>query len=132
VMDDLVGHEGGSVDVSRAEIEIRQSLTHFPVTRKTGTERFHVDGQDLGFDLLSFWQWSASDLVSNATRGRVAEYIVARALGLALDDVRDEWGAYDLCTPSGIRVEVKSAAYIQSWHQARLSSIMFVVPKTRA
>jgi len=48
--------------------------------RKTGSERFTSEGTDLGFDLLGFWQWSRSDLVSNATRGVLAEYIVAREL----------------------------------------------------
>lgn len=33
--------------------------------RKTGSERFHDAGNALTFDLLSFWQWSGSDLVSN-------------------------------------------------------------------
>ena len=31
------------------------------------------------------------------------------------DRVRIEWGSYDLLTPSGIKVEVKNSAYIQSW-----------------
>ncbi|MFN2502624.1 MAG: hypothetical protein ABR530_11560, partial [Pyrinomonadaceae bacterium] len=73
-----------------------------------------------------------SDLLSNATRGRFAEFIVANALGLTLDAIRDEWGAYDLETPEGIKIEVKSAAYIQSWAQVRLSKISFLVPKTLA
>src|SRR5262249_35917641 len=30
------------------------------------------------------------------------------------------------------KVEVKSCAYLQSWHQDRLSRISFLVPKTRA
>ena len=103
------------------------SLGLLTVSRKTGLERFHAGGQPLSFDLLSFWQWMASDLVSNATRGRVAEYLVARSLGLAEEDVRDEWAAFDLRTTSGFRVEVKSAAYLQSWHQSNLSRITFVV-----
>lgn len=107
-------------------------LGRLTMRRKTGQEPFHANGQALGFDLVSFWQWAASDLVSNATRGRLGEYIVARALGLAATDVREEWAAFDIQTPSGIKIEVKSAAYIQSWHQAKLSPIMFVVPKTRA
>jgi hypothetical protein len=102
------------------------------VTRKEGKEPFHINGNALDFDLLSFWRWSASDLVSNATRGIVAEYIVARALGLAQSGVRDEWATFDLETASGIKVEVKSAAYVQSWHQKQLSSIAFLTPKTRA
>ncbi len=107
-------------------------LNRLDTARKTGKERFRFNGHDLEFDLLSFWQWSASDLVSNATRGRIAEYIVACALGLAGDGVRDEWAPFDLETPSGIRIEVKSAAYVQSWHQKRLSSIVFATSKTRA
>jgi len=108
------------------------NLGRMNATRKEGRESFHSNGRQLPFDLLSYWQWSASDLVSNATRGIVAEYIVACALGLAKNGVRDEWAAYDLETPSGIKIEVKSAAYLQSWHQERLSPVKFVVPKTRA
>lgn len=102
------------------------------IFRRTGAERFRYDDEDLGFDLLSFWQWSASDLVSNATRGVLAEYIVARALGLQAEGVRNEWAAYDLQTEDGVKVEVKSAAFVQSWHQERLSTIQFLVRKTKA
>jgi len=94
-----------------------ETLGRLTIMRKTGQEPFHSNGQALGFDLLSFWQWTTSDLVSNATRGILGEYIVAHALALAAADVREEWAAFDLQTPSGIKIEVKSAAYVQSWHQ---------------
>jgi hypothetical protein len=99
-------------------------LGRIPQARRDGSERFHSGGADLGFDLLGFWKWSVSDLVSNATRGRLAEYIIATAIGAA-DGVRDEWAAYDLLDPRDISIEVKSAAYIQSWHQDWLSTICF-------
>jgi hypothetical protein len=102
------------------------------IFRRTGAERFRCEDEDLGFDLLSFWQWSTSDLVSNATRGVLAEYIVARALGLQAEGVRNEWAAYDLQTEDGVKVEVKSAAFVQSWHQESLSLIQFRVRKTQA
>lgn len=102
-----------------------------PQVRRDGSERFHSGGSDLGFDLLGFWEWSASDVVSNATRGRLAEYIIAQAIGAA-NGVRDEWAAYDLSDPRSISIEVKSAAYIQSWHQDRLSTISFNCPKSLA
>jgi len=102
------------------------------VTRRAGNEPFHDGDCHLKFDLLSFWQWSASDVVSNATRGILAEYIVAEALGVATGNVRDEWAAYDLETHNGTPVEVKSAAFIQSWHQNKLSRISFSVPNTLA
>jgi len=108
------------------------ALSRKKVERQTGAERLHDRGKDLGTDLLNFWQWSVSDLVSNLTRGRLAEFIVARALGVSTDGVRDEWAPFDLTTPTGIKIEVKSAAYLQSWHQARMSPINFVIPKTLA
>ena len=100
--------------------------------RREGDEPFRDEAGELGFDLLSFWQWSYSDVVSNATRGVLAEYLVAQALGVADDSIRELWASYDLKATDGTRVEVKSAAYVQSWHQDRLSRITFRVPKTRA
>lgn len=97
--------------------------------RKTGDESFHIDGQLLAANVLSFWQWSASDLITNTTRGRLAEYLVAYALGVA-DGARVEWDAYDLRTASGIKVEVKSASYVQSWQQTRPSTIAFGIRPT--
>ncbi len=106
-------------------------LPRIAASRKSGGERFHTLGVDGGFSLLEFWQWSASDLVSNATRGVLAEFIVAKALGISTDGVRTEWDAYDLETDSGIKVEVKSSGYIQSWSQERFSTISFGVKATR-
>jgi len=101
-------------------------------TRKNGSERFHNAENLLSFDLLSFWRWSASDLLSNATRGILAEYIVTHALKADPVGVRDEWAAFDLLTDDGIKVEVKSSAYIQSWHETQLSSVVFGIGKTKA
>jgi hypothetical protein len=57
-----------------------QDLRRREISRKTGAERLHQQGSDLGLDLLAFWRWNASDLVSNATRGRLAEREPARCL----------------------------------------------------
>lgn len=73
---------------------------------------------------LDFWQWAYSDHLSNANRGVLAEYIVGCALG-ALGRPRVEWDAYDLLTPVGVKVEVKSSAYLQSWKQRKPSTIVF-------
>lgn len=102
----------------------RQSL-------KTGNEQLYSNGKPVGFILLDFWRWSVSDLVSNVTRGRLAEFIVATALGVELKSSRDEWQAYDLLTSQGIKVEVKSASFIQSWNQKKLSNIIFSTKPTR-
>ena len=110
-----------------------ENETGFPqliVERKTGGEKFYHGGSPLDLTLLAFWQWSASDLVSNATRGILAEYIVANALGLA-GGVRGEWDAFDLLTKNGVKIEVKSAAYLQSWYHKKLSAITFGIRPTR-
>lgn len=99
--------------------------------RKSGSESFTQGDVALGFTVLDFWQWSSSDLVSNVLRGRVAEFLVARALGVD-QGVRNEWDAYDLLTNTGLRVEVKSAAYLQSWAQRCTSSISFDIRETVA
>lgn len=100
------------------------------VSRKSGAERFRFADASLEFDWLSFWQWSASDLASNALRGRLAEFFVAQALGVA-DGVRAEWDACDLVTADGLKIEVKSASYLQTWRQSRPSAVSFSIRPTR-
>ncbi|UVS80359.1 hypothetical protein [Actinokineospora sp. UTMC 2448] len=101
------------------------------VTPKTGDEPFTRAGRPLdGARLRGFWSWSCSDLIGNAMRGVLAEYIVGLALGCVDGGTRREWDAADLVTGTGLRVEVKSAAYVQSWKQTRLSTIAFDIRPT--
>lgn len=100
--------------------------------RKTGNETIHEDGQCLGTSILSFWQWSSSDIVSNATRGVLAEFLVATALEGAPNGVRREWDAYDLRLRDGTKIEVKSSAFLQAWKQKKPSRITFSVARRRA
>lgn len=99
-------------------------------TVKRGDEVLHDKTRPIGPTLHDFWRWSASDLLSNATRGVLAEFIVASALGLD-SGTRSEWDSVDLCTTEGARIEVKSAAYLQSWAHQRLSTISFDIRPTR-
>jgi len=99
--------------------------------RRNGDEEFIGSPRCEELTLKDFWQWSSSDLVSNATRGILAEFLVASALGLN-GGVRNEWDAYDLLTAGGVKIEIKSTAYIQSWYQRKLSSIVFDIRPTRA
>lgn len=105
------------------------NLEAINVQRKTGNEKFHSRGTTHRFSLLDFWQWSSSDLLSNALRGVLAEFLVAEALGIS-GGVRTEWDAVDLVARSGIEVEVKSASYLQSWTQSDFSAISFGVQPT--
>jgi len=76
-----------------------------------------------------FQEWAYDDLLTNTTRGVLAEYIVATALGIR-DTKRREWAQYDL-EIGGVGVEVKSAAYVQAWEQARVSEITFGIRRAQ-
>lgn len=84
-----------------------------------------------GLNREDFWRWAYSDFLSNAQRGVLAEYIVGKALD-CLKEKRLEWDAHDLQTDNGIKIEVKSAAYIQSWNQQKLSDIRFNIAKKQS
>ena len=60
----------------------------------------------------------------NNARGYLAEFLVARAVG-SQDPMRIEWASHDVTTPDGIRIEVKTSAYLQSWSQRDPSSPRF-------
>ncbi|MGQ0814233.1 MAG: hypothetical protein ACT4O1_07175, partial [Gemmatimonadota bacterium] len=106
------------------------SLGRLQPTPRDPNEEFHETGRPLGRLLADFWRWSSSDLVSNATRGCLAEFIVAAAVEDSRP-VREEWASFDLLTPEGIRIEVKSAAYLQTWNQREFSRITFSTKPSR-
>ena len=99
--------------------------------RKTGLEPFTLYDNDLPLNVLSFWQWSSSELLGNALRGKLAEYIVASTID-GLDRLREEWDEFDLITKSGLKIEIKSSSYIQSWSQSNHSKISFGIQPTRS
>lgn len=102
-------------------------LNVIKATPKTGDEKLSFNNTSIKYNLLNFWQWSVSDILSNATRGRFAEFIVGTAIDLEISDLRDEWAAYDLKTKDGIKIEIKSAGYIQCWKQEAYSKISFSI-----
>jgi hypothetical protein len=50
-------------------------------------------GAETPFSIGEFWQWAFSDLQENITRGVLAEFLVAKALGISLL-VRQTWDDY--------------------------------------
>lgn len=79
------------------------------------------------FDKSEFLEWAHGELLDNRNRGIVAEFIVAKALGLT-DTNRVEWDDVDLVY-KGRGIEVKSSADLQSWEQRTLSRCTFGIPK---
>ena len=91
---------------------------------------FTYKDKPTSFSIQDFWGWMASDVLNNTLRGTVAEYIVSQATE-ACASVRVEWDTVDITTPEEIKIEVKSAAYLQSWPQKRPSAISFGIAKKR-
>lgn len=108
------------------------NLPQIPIKLKNGNEKFSFYNKNLNLELIDFWRWGVSDIESNATRGHLAEFIVATALNVDLTNPREEWDLYDLISPEGIKVEVKCSAYLQSWAQKDYSNINYSIKATRA
>ena len=105
-------------------LDSMNALGQVPPLRRTGNECLPSGGK-----LLDFWQWMGSNLLSNATRGVFAEYLVSLAVGSS-DECRDEWAPYDVMAPSEIKIEVKTSAFIQAWPQMEYSRPQFdIAPK---
>jgi len=103
-----------------------------PSLRSRGEEQIRDEHGVPRGSLLGFWRWAYSQTLDNALRGVLAEYLVGLALGGPDRDASGEWDPYDLTTPDGVKVEVKSTAYLQSWAQKRKSTLVFNIPETNA
>ncbi len=111
--------------------DLNQDFPPIVVKKLTGKEQFHNQVEQTDKTIGDFWQWFGSDLTNNVIRGALAEFIVASALDIA-DGVRDVWSPFDLLTNENIKIEVKSAAYLQTWFQKAYSAISFDIGQTTA
>lgn len=118
----------------------------------TGLEHLVNGGSVLPFHIADYWQWAFSDMLRNTQRGVFAEFIVKAALELGgvytNNDIRSNFEPFDLVGPEIIqlenanplealsfpcRIEVKSAAYIQSWnpHPGTAPRISFSIAQAK-
>ena len=79
---------------------------------KPESELFILHGNSVGISVFDFFKWWSGDMLTNSVRGVLAEYIVAMALGCEEGTRLGAWNEFDLVGPDGIRVEVKSSAYM--------------------
>ena len=103
-----------------------------------GREQLTFKDKELGSSVLDFWSWAYSDLIRNVNRGAFAEFIVLEAMnnqsGITppRTNFRVSMDAYDLLSPDGIRVEVKSSAYIQAWESEHPTRISFRIAPAKS
>ena len=96
-------------------------------------ELLNYDKSILGSNGLAvgdFWRWAYSDILSNRNRAIFGEFLVASALGV-IHQPRTEWDAVDIIY-DGIKIEVKTSAYLQSWKQDKPSLIKFDIAKKKS
>ena len=84
-----------------------------------GNEPLSVGGDEIGVTVNDFWRWAFSDFSSPMIRETFAEFLVASSLDLISDGQKQSKPDFDLLwNPSGnhggVRIGVKSAAYLQS------------------
>lgn len=81
-----------------------------------GEEQLQLGGAPIEEAMaLNFWRWAFADLRQNALRGVFAEWVVAHLMGIERV-CREPWADCDLVTAQGVRIEIKAAAFRQSWH----------------
>ncbi|MED4012943.1 hypothetical protein P4606_19825 [Priestia aryabhattai] len=88
-------------------------------------KKFSPNTEILGtpYFISDFWSWGFSNVLMNSLRGIFSEFLVGSALKV-LEKPRVEWDTHDLVYKDK-KIEVKSAAYIQSWYRGKHSKISF-------
>lgn len=96
-----------------------------------GTEQFTINGSGSSLSVNDFWSWAYSDLLNNTDRGVLGEFLVYSSLFCPCgSQSRVDWTPYDVLSSTGRRIEVKTAAYLQSWEADYYSRILFdIAPK---
>ena len=99
-------------------------------TKRSSEQPFLLGGKAQSFTVGDFWASAFSDLLTNMNRGILAEFLVLNALGFT-SQVMNDIDEVDATLPSGVKLEVKSSAYLQRWKQSKPSVIRFSIEKKR-
>ena len=77
-----------------------------------GNECFTLKGKDTDLTMLEFWRWHFSEIFD--LQGKIAEYIVGKALDLKEAQNVGIWTLFDIMY-RGKRIEVKETSYYHAW-----------------
>ncbi len=77
-----------------------------------GTECFTYNGHEINMTIQDFWKWHFSEIYD--LQDKIAEFIVATALGLDEPYNVGSWTLYDI-DYHGVRIEVKETSYYHAW-----------------
>ena len=79
----------------------------------TGNESFDLDGKPIGLKIQDFWRFKYSNIYFLLES--IAEFLVAKALGLYEPHNADWWTLYDI-RYRDFRIEVKETSYYHPWN----------------
>lgn len=82
----------------------------------TGDEKFTFNGVSQEMSLIDFWRFRYSNIYD--IQGAIAEFIVARALGITSAHNIEYWTLWDI-TYQDLRIEVKESSYYHPWNKDR-------------
>ena len=94
------------LDVAKRKAELTAYHSYSP------EEMFRHKGQEL-FSVLDFWRYAYGQL--EGLSETVAEFLVARALGIEKAENVNYWTAYDMAYRNK-RIEVKATSYVHPWN----------------
>ena len=94
------------LEVSKRKDKLTSYHSYLP------NEKFLHNGEEL-FSVLDFWRYAYSRLESLGDT--LAEFFVARALGIEKAENVDYWTAYDMAYRNK-RIEIKSTQYVHPWN----------------
>ena len=88
------------------------SITRLSGDHLIGNEAFTYHGEETDMTILEYWRWLYSELFD--LQSSIAEYIVAKALGLKKAYNVGDWTLFDIEYRS-TRIEVKETSYVHAW-----------------
>ena len=94
------------IDVAQRKEKLTAYHSYLP------EEKFLHQGKEL-FSVLDFWRYAYSQL--EGLGDTLAEFLVAKALGIEKAENVNYWTAYDMAYKSK-RIEVKATSYVHPWN----------------
>ena len=94
-----------------------------------GSEKFELDGKALDFDFNDFWRFQFSNIYN--LQEYIAEFLVAKALGVKESYNTDYWTLFDVLYRN-TRIEVKQTSYYHPWNEGGNVSNVRVFGITKA
>lgn len=103
--------------LSKNSIELEtKKLTDYHMY--TSQEQFEFKGEGI-FSVQEFWEFTYSYLEGQIAY--IAEFLVAKALGITKAQNVKYWTAYDIAYRNK-RIEIKSTSYVHSWNTKKVSN----------